>query len=597
MSLFYLISCGQHLSLSSSGESDQENYQMSDDPQIYLSRQNISVNIQTINRENFVLHLSDKFIFSDQEKTEPSVNWGKLKPLEQEESTKVKVSSFCSYNKEQTDGEHSRIVQEISSETYIWTFSIFELLPKKILLRQINKTFYCSFVFAFKDSKGVFHYYNIAQQTIEPSFTGNAINKLSLIRETETGRHLPVDNEVINKENLHKILLLNTTEIPAQKYHLFCEDLKIISFSTSESTTIPLFVYLINLKVEQWPENVKKCRVFSEDGKRLTGMSNIFNLDFNSIRNESQNIKIQDIDLTQIKDFLVMDIAQMPKEGGQTIPINSHFYFSYSDQTDSATQNYNFIDITVNTLCFNKHIFGRGKVSNNTYTFPFRRKFPIMAVTPKKAFVMNIGTYSDMERIRSKFLKTKKRFYVRDRITRKKYTSYCIYKLTLTNRHRPENKQEFEEKNYSIKWENKPYGVQYRPLDNYKSITPFPNWENKAKISERFLRLEDIDTNKAGHISFNFFDTVDDDSFFIEGHKVNHVKLECHSGKNKDSKSNSIIINWPYSILDNPLLLKTFFQNPEIRAYIRKNIVAICRLMLYEDELLRYFSGEMKITI
>ena len=128
---------------------------MSAEPKIYLSKEDKYLDIKTVNRGNFTFNLSDKFIFSEQEEErDPKVSLGPL-DSEQDESLKIEIFSSCSYknqgNLKPNQEEDGRIVQEFGSRSYIWSFSIFELLPKEILLGPLDDTFYCSFVFAFKN--------------------------------------------------------------------------------------------------------------------------------------------------------------------------------------------------------------------------------------------------------------------------------------------------------------------------------------------------------------------------------------------------------------------------------------------------------------
>ena len=168
--------------------------------------------------------------------------------------------------------------------------------------------------------------------------------------------------------------------------------------------------------------------------------------------------------------------------------------------------------------------------------------------------------------------------------------------MTLTDRHNQKNNIKLQDQFYHIEWNNTSYGVSYSPLDSHQSISPFPD-KNQGPIRKQFLRLEDIDKNRAGHLNFNFFDIVNDRSFPIEGYKVDSMTLECFSGRNKDGSANSITAVWPYNIPNNSIALKTLFLNSDIRLYIMTNTLTVCRLILYEKDLLRYFSGEMKITI
>lgn len=599
--LLNLISCNGQLSFPSTSEEKHSvlDYDISEEPKIYLSREDKFVNINTLNREDFLLSLSDKFIFSER-KQEDKTNQAyldKIEFVEKVKSLKVKISSFCSYEKRETEQESNtregRIVQEFGSQSYIWSFSVFELLPEAILLSHWDKIFYCSFIFAFKEPQGGFNYYNIAQQPIEPSFVSEQpINELSLVRETESGSYLPITDEVIEEKDLYKILLLNNTGKPVENYHLFCEGLKIIKIPGVGLNTFPLFVNLMNLNLESSQEDVKKCRVFSKNNKKITGMTNPFGLDLNSLRSMANAI-----DLKEVNELVVMDENQRIKKGN--VPLNSYFYFINLDEVNHLFQDYSSISIEVDTQCFNTKIFGKTRVMSKTYSFSFREKFPVMAVTPEEIFIMDIMSYKGWLDKKRRFLRKRdkeKQSFSLGKRAGVSYKVFCIYEVKLVDRHKPENKREFEKRVYQINWNEKSYGIDYRSLNSYESVSPFVDSQKEKSERRQFLRLEDVDSNKAGYLEFNFFDVVNDKSFPVEGYKVDHMTLKCHSGKNKDGSNNSIAVSWPYNVPHSSISLKTFFVNSNVREYITTKTLVLCRLILYEDKILRYFSGEMKIT-
>ena len=554
------------------------------------------VNIHTINRQDSLLNLSDKFIFSDQKEEENQDSLDKLIVFEKEELLKIKISSFCSHENreaEQFKEQESRVFQELGSRSYIWSFSIFEILPEEILLSHLDKVFYCSFIFAFRNPHGGFNYYNIAQQSIDPSFSSDhPINKLSLIRETESGDYLPISSTLIKGKDLYKILLLNETEIPVENYHLFCEGLKVITVPGIQLNTFPIFVNLINHPdLSGLSEGIKRCRIFSKSNNKIMGMTKPFELNLSDLKNETYTVN-----LGTINEPVIMDTDQKIRK--EKIPLNNYFYFSSLREINESTQDYSFIEIIVNTQWFNKKVFGKGKVVSETYTLSLRERFPVMVITPESVFMMDTMSYKSWLRRSRRFLKEKDRkeqdFYLIDR-TREMYTVSCIYKIHLIDRHKPDNKKEFEDRVYLINWNNKSYGVGYSPLPAYKLVSPFVDSEKRGIMRKQFLRLEDI--NKAGHLNFNFFDVVDDRSFHIEGYKVDHIALKCYSRKNEDGSSNPITVSWPYDTSYSPVLLRTFFINSDIRTYIMAKTLVICRLIIYEDKILRYFSGYSKTGV
>ena len=240
ISVFSLISCANPFYFPSIGEkADQSNYEIYTEPKIYLSKEDRLIEFSELNRNNFLLSLSDQIFFSDREEEEIQSRLDQLEKFKNEEDIKIKVSSFCSDMIDESDhksnNKSDRLIQEVGSNSYRWAFSVFELLPKKILSSGLDKIFYCSFVFAFKDEEGIFNYYTMVHQPIEPSFR-DPINKLSLVRKAESGHYLYMDSRVINAQNIYKISILNQTKRPIKSYHFFCEGLEVAVFYTELST-------------------------------------------------------------------------------------------------------------------------------------------------------------------------------------------------------------------------------------------------------------------------------------------------------------------------------------------------------------------------
>ena len=375
-------------------------------------------------------------------------------------------------------------------------------------------------------------------------------------------------------------------------YQLFCEGLKVSTISNAASNITPVFVNLMDHDWEKWSEGVKKCRFFSKNNTKITGMTDSFQLDFKNLKNTTTAV-----DLTKINEPVVMAQANELISFGRETPLNSYFYFNNFNKIRHSEQDYSSIEIQVNTKCFNNKVFGKGKVVSEIYHFPFREKFPVMAVTPKPAFIMDTMTHNRWLSKKKKFLRAEedeRQFFLNSR-EKEVYTTFCLYEVKLENKYDLKDKKEFENRLYVIHWNRESYGMDYIPLGSYESISPFVI-EGAESRSRQFLRLRDIYQDKAGYLSLNFFDMVDELFFQIEDYKVNQLSLECYSGKDKDGNSDSIKVSWSYLIQNNPISLKTVFLKTEVIHYIKRKAVAVCRLMVYEDDVLRYFSGEMKIT-
>ena len=609
-----LVSCERNISLSSNGESGLKSIYEISTPQIHLSQTGQLINISDLNRGGAVLNLSDQIIFSDTKRGEKLPVLVPLENFKNDENLKIKISSFCSYSVSEIgsnfDEETNRVIQETGSESYYWSFSIFDLLPRKILSNGLDKNFYCSFVFAFKDKQGVFNHYNVAQQIIQPFFSDSSVNKLSLMRETESGHYLPLRFEPINRhQDFSKILLVNNTGQLVDNYQLYCEGLKLLSISGSGSNVIPIFLNLLTYNPDNFPEGDNKCRIFSINKEQITGMTNSFQIHFDGLRNR---VSIGDLKDIQNPSMAVMGSSEIYKSGA-IIPLNSYFSFNNVNQK----LDYSSVEITVSTQCVNDQIFGKGQVLSQTYRFPFRQKFPVMAVTPEKVFAMEMDTknYDKWLKHKENFLKGK---YKEEEITpsireRQTHASSCVYVIGLQDRANPlANRKSFPEKSYFIPWSNNSYGIDQDPRDNVFLI--IQNLQN-IKRGEMFLAQltsyhteqmekpflsvkKDIYNNKIiGHLYFNFFDTIDDRFFEMGGHQLNNMVLKCHDRTDRQTTGHFIEASQPYGIYQKPSIsVKALVSNVDIKNGIEKNGLLICRFMLYEGDILRYFSSEMMIV-
>ena len=655
--LFLFVSCDGLLQF---GDSESvPAYEISNRPQIYLSQKEQYMDIAEINRKNIALNLSDRIVFSNKKRSlsgedllEPT-RWLALKDFNPEDDLKVKISSFCSYEKKNSSPEPGRVHQEIAAGTYQWSFTIFDLLPKEMLLSDSDKSFFCSFIFAFKNETGNFNHFNMPQQIIEPLSSAYRANKLSLRKRTNFNNYVPVDG-TIQRKDIDKILLFNNTGKPVKNYHLFCGGLKTAVISDFQIGPAPVFPVLLNNPALDQMEGLKNCRFVSEDDKKIiTGITNSFKLDFSQLNKKREAIDLQKIKWLVIATKMSKERKSWRTKNGEIIPIHSYFYFKNMDKRDF--NNKHSIDITVKTSCINKSAFGRGEVLSKTYTFPFRLRFPVMAVTPRLAFAMNSISEGVWRRKIKKFKKDGQFTLSSSRKKEKykdKYRSTCIYRITLSHRYKPEINKSFKDRIYFLVWAPDSYGIDYIPMEQSEEISrtdvkvsssslginhisvkeskgdiktdlsaygvnhvsvkqsnevsrsrppdPMAYYVNKDEnknhrhLRGKFARLDEIYENRAGYLKFNFFDVLHDPFLWRENYPIDRMVLECHSQRRKIA--NSVSASWPNNIPNDSVALKTLFSHSDIKAFIEKNTLALCRFFLYEDKLLRYFSREMKIA-
>ncbi len=570
--LFILISCKDHFTPTFSEKLDE--------PQIYLSQDRESVGLKDLNRdESQFLLLSDKIIFpkkTNVKKPDPLSSWKTLDSLKPED-IKIKISSFCSWTKQETNSEE-RLVREMASSSYHRSFSVLELVPKKVLLSSPQKTFYCSFIFAFKNESGLFDHYSINQQSIHPLFavfedSPRPHQELSLIRETAEG-YLPIQNKVIKKEDLSKITLFDRSEQSVKNYLLFCEGLKALNIPGNPTGLSPAFVHLSQAHLKDAPQGLSLCRFFSEDknGKTL-GISSPFQIDFASLQEEEQTPL--DLEALSAPKLISPDYSKI-LSGRDPAPLNSWFQFQglepFLGKSDSS------IDIEVTTYCSNRKNLGRGQVVVESYRFPFQTQFPLMAVTPKPLFLLDTVSTKRWEGKKERF--RERGTFSMPRRQHRADKATCLYEIQLKSPEKPKVSKKFPVRHQDIIFSNGSYGIDYNPLSQYPFINPVSPNRSRSKY---FLSLRDLD--QAGHFHF----------VFESPSLANHTVIECHGGKDSKKTDQYIKISLDLSSVGRIMSAKALFLNPELKEYIDRKTMAACRLFIYKNNIIQSFSGEMKI--
>ena len=470
--------------------------ELSHQAQIYLSERGQFITLSAVNRGDITLGLFDQIVFFNKTEKENPFALEPLENFKTEKDIKMKVFSSCSH----TAIEGDRISEERASRAYHSSFFIVNLLPKNILFHGLDQPFYCSFIISFKNGKGWLKHYNIAQQKIEPLLSRNIqANKLSLVRENDSGYYSPVEG-IIKRKHINKVLLLNNTGKPVEKYHLFCEGLKVMTVPDFKVNIAPVFLNLMNFQTS-WPEGVKDCRFFSENNKRITGITNSFQLDFLGL-----NKKAKTIDLGKIEAPVFAEIFGKEYSPGHKIPLNSYVYFKNFSKIIKSGEDYSSIELIADTQCVDNNpelnLFGKGNVVSKQIRFPLRAKFPVMSLTPEELFAMGpsydqwlIWRNESKERFNQpiQFIcdgKVKNfhtfpiglskcdrdfagemmerdilyhRMEERKRAEMNHYVS-CIYKIKLKDKYRSDNNREFKDMYYTLQWDRAGYGMEYTAL-------------------------------------------------------------------------------------------------------------------------------------
>ncbi|MCY4321419.1 MAG: hypothetical protein OXC37_03310 [Bdellovibrionaceae bacterium] len=520
--LFLFIICACDYPFSKSKKTSVNKTHKIFSPKVYLSKHNQFIDIQTLNRQNHTLNLSDQIVFSNTQDFFNNSNseYSNLMPLElvNKENINFKISSFCSKSKMDLENlnQTDRLFQELASTSFQSQLFVINLIPKEFLLESLEKIFYCSFIFGIRNKDKIFTYYNLAQQSIQVSTAQT--NNLVLVYETNSGYKYSPTDYVIQNRNIKHTLLLNKTNQPVTNYELYCEGIKIMDIPDFKINISPIFTNL--MAIENLPNKSQNCRLFSKNTNDITGVSNSFVIDF-----ESLNIKNNSIDLQQLEEPVFVNTAEInvypdffklpydfynPEEikpfakrpeayiyPENSLAINSYIHFKNLNEI-SLNANYNSTEVVLNTSCMDSNpknnLFELGKTVSTTVRIPLKQKIPIAVALPPSIFEM--GTVYDnwlKELIDLYKISDQLAVWVDDRIpendTRERFFNEkyvpmlekehdlkqsrhqitCLYNIKIEDKDKPQNYIEFETKVFNILWTRDSYGVIY---------TAFPQGEN-----------------------------------------------------------------------------------------------------------------------
>ena len=638
--LFLICACDSQFSLNKQTSTDTtQDFFV---PKVYFNKTNQFVDIKTLNRENKTLSLSDQIVFTDEKdflnnKNKSLFNLKPLETLTNKENIKVKVSSFCSQSKTDLESltQANRLFQELAGSSSHSSFSIVDLIPKKLLLESLEKGFYCSFIFAVRNKEKSFTYYNLTQQNIQANLSGSPASQLVLVKETDSGYEYSPKNYTVQNKNIKNTLLLNNTNQAVTNYELFCDGKKIMDIPDFKINIGSVFVNL--LTVENLPKGLKSCRFFSKNNNKITGITPSFQLDFNSL-----SVTNEAIDLSQIEepDFVNISETDVYPESFKTkynlskwikdkfakrsqpyissensLALNAYIHFKNLNQMNWHG-NYSSIETILETRCLDSNpennLFGIGKSVLTVVRLPLREKIPVAVALPSKIFEMG-RVYDQWARelidLQKRINRTanyisKKETKKRNKIFHQRYAEQleteselremrhqitCLYTIKLEDTNRPQNNREFETKSYRILWTREAYGVSYTAFPEGQN--PFITLKQQANTSKR--RFEAIKLRSImGYLSLTFFDLIETLVLQEENYGLEQFELKCNS-----TGDQKLHLSWLYSsTINNQIVLKDLFSHPDFQSYMNKQDGANCRVLFYEEgDLLRYFSGEIRL--
>ena len=347
-------------------------------------------------------------------------------------------------------------------------------------------------------------------------------------------------------------------------------------------------------------------------------MTDSFSLDFNKLGFYKGN----KIDLSRLKAPAL--VSQRFQSGGHRAYLTDFMFFENLKELSGSYQDYLSIDLTVTASCADEsedaglNLFGSPeRVVSASLTFPLRPKFPIASAAPKKIF--QLGAAYDLWLKRKQEIESMpssaffgraldwsepmpEDYSVQSENNRRKILKewrerslnhvVCLYEISARDRRDPKNTARFEPVKYFMEWTRESYGADYIP---FEGRGPFISEEDQKAGGAGFFSLDRLKRDQKSYLRLALFDMERDFSYPAEGYDLDKISMECRKSGDTGSKIRAIEASWPYSSGSERLLLKTAFSNRGIERFIEREKRAVCRIMLYEGNMLRYFSGEMRV--
>lgn len=575
------------------------------EPKILFAKSQELTKLSVLNRSNSFLTLDDKIIFPAF--TEPSSQYSffEMSDLEEMDYT-VKISTLCSAN----DGSNRKAVKEIIGIDYVFEFSFFQIIPEEVLLEENERSFSCSFIFAFKDQEGGLHHYVVTQQPIL-SRTQEKDLKLS----HKLGKNINSFVNVQKRDVDNLILLPDDSSIYDNQILFTCRDFDSeIMFNFRDVIPDKNFFDFILVR-SKLPQGVAQCRIITQDRGLLRSMTQLFKVDFKKLTEEPALV----LDLEKLKYTLhnrgptsfTREAEEFSEQKEREKYAHPYLFASFQLTglpKDFYIKKYSPVQIKVQTTCVRGKLIPDPKKNTTivkNYVFPLTEEFSIMSVTPEEVFQLYYTNFKKENLSRDRKIQKMISYSdLRDRSQRENMR--CNYNISVKNPHKldsqgnPQKQSSFHR--YTLQWSAGSYGVSLssnvgerlvvKSLKERSSLRP-------PQIPERFfasISWKNIQDEVAGQFNLLFLHQLAHKNFW--DNYPNQMTLKCGSIKKEDqflSQDDYLFVNWPINNTEFSIPASVILSHPLVEKYLKKNKVMKCRLLFYTNEILKYFSSEMKV--
>lgn len=561
-----------------------------------------SMSLRKLNRRQSKLSLVDsKIVFprlsSSNGKSKDKSVFYEIKDNAYDDSVRTKITTLCSQNNlhkvfinEKIKYPNKNLISkavnkdleeiysyEIASKDLRFEFNLLELFSESFLSQKDNSQFVCSFFFEFHN-EGEITNYIISLKQVEPIY--NEINLDRVKLKTSNGQ-VRIDRYTeINRHNIDQVFLPIKSNFSDDLF-LSCSNMKksiLLEQYLMEGIVYSLHSYkdLANIN------GVQSCRIVSKKLGLVKGMTQLFQVDFDSIKDLDKQL---DVDISKlaysIKEIEYSDSRREKYPGlarnYQPFSINDHFS-QYVFQitglpSDFRSKNYKDAYMEVKTSCQYNEILDAALIESS-YVLPLMDEFSVMSVTPEMFFQKHYG----YKKLGHKNIYSK--------------SFECAYEVKFkdssgkSNENKKESNNEITKNSYSTEiGRNNSYGVSIEVSNSKK---------NSGYVSLLDLFGEGAKDSEDRFTSFNLlFLSQSNDVGFQDKLYPDTMALSCAETR-KDS-TNEFFMKKPIKNLSPSLPFSTVFTHPKFRSYVEKHRSAACRLLFYKNNILMYFSSALQM--
>ena len=563
-------------------EASTENSFEAEEPYIFLQSSDKNIPLSQFNRSKFILTLSDKIFFPFISKSIENSKFYDFDKIKEGEAFKLKISSLCT---SVVSGD--KVVKEFFGFEHKSHFTFLHIIPEEVLVSSEEQAFTCSFIFSFKDKNQDADHYIVTQQPIISSHQDKGLVLKNTINE-KINMYSP-----IKVKDVESTSLIKQDDELLDRYRFICDNFeKSISFQLKDLEDS----FLLHIASQKnLPSGVQSCRIISEKLGFTHGMTQLFRINFDKLTSTE---KILDISKINYEFF----------NKGNKMLTSSNESFSYSHiirdkktypfstirftglPEDFSSNTYKDVQVEVQSSCSSDLV---PEVAENNYQFLLNEEFSLMSVTPEWFFQLYYqDKYIAGNISRSKSIKDYGK-EIHDRLDSKKDIE-CIYEISLKSYDSSDRKivVTLPKTHHVIEWSSSSYGVTISDLvrSDKEMVRGFGSeYENApSHLSSSILKKE-----QAGYFNLIFLNQLAYKNSWNS--YPDKMTLQCDS-KN-DLKAENFNLNF-FSLdrLGSSIPMSLIFSHSLFVDYLNENKILKCRLLFYADNVLQYFSSELRIV-